>query len=150
MSDMVILLLFQNSELQEKFIIPIWKNIMRYLRNFIYQIPAGRLKNAERMLQNISNTIREISKRNNFQAKIVQRFFKGRNKKYKEPTMFLKRRADNIRAKMHLKHMNQKKMAKLLNKSESYITRLINGERYSKEFEIFIYYELGFSYRNLK
>ena len=64
--------------------------------------------------------------------------------------MFLKRRAVNIRAKMHLKHMNQKKMARMLNKSESYITRLINGERYSKEFEIFIYYELGFSYRNLK
>ena len=46
--------------------------------------------------------------------------------------------------------MNQKKMARMLNKSESYITRLINGERYSKEFEIFIYYELGVSYRNLK
>lgn len=64
--------------------------------------------------------------------------------------MFLKRRADNIRAKMRIKHMSQKKMAKMLNKSESYITRLINGERYSKEFEIFIHYELGFSYRNLK
>lgn len=46
--------------------------------------------------------------------------------------------------------MNQKKMAKMLNKSESYITRLINGERYSKEFEIFIYYELGVSYRNFR
>lgn len=64
--------------------------------------------------------------------------------------MFLKKRADNIRAKMRARHINQKKMAKMLNKSESYITRLINGERYSKEFEIFIYYELGFSYRNLK
>lgn len=64
--------------------------------------------------------------------------------------MFLKRRADNIRAKMRTKHMNQKKMARILNKSESYITRLINGERYSKEFEIFIYYELGVSYRNFR
>ena len=64
--------------------------------------------------------------------------------------MFLKRRADNIRAKMYSKRMNQKKMAKILNKSESYITRLINGERYSKEFEIFIYYELGVSYRNFR
>lgn len=64
--------------------------------------------------------------------------------------MFLKRRADNIRAKMYSKRMNQKKMAKMLNKSESYITRLINGERYSKEFEIFIYYELGVSYRNFR
>lgn len=51
---------------------------------------------------------------------------------------------------MNAKHMNQKKMAKMLNKSESYITRLINGERYSKEFEIFIYYELGVSYRNFR
>lgn len=64
--------------------------------------------------------------------------------------MFLKKRADNIRAKMYSKRINQKKMAQMLNLSESYITRLINGERYSKEFEIFIYYELGFSYRNLK
>lgn len=60
--------------------------------------------------------------------------------------MFLKRRADNIRAKMRARHINQKKMAKMLNKSESYIARRINGERYSKEFEIFIYYEPGFSY----
>lgn len=64
--------------------------------------------------------------------------------------MFLKRRADNIRAKMRARNMNQKKMAKMLNKSESYITRLINGERYSKEFEVFIYYELGVSYRNFR
>ncbi len=64
--------------------------------------------------------------------------------------MFLKKRADNIRAKMRARHMNQKEMAKMLNKSESYITRLINGERYSKEFEIFIYYELGVSYRNFR
>jgi len=64
--------------------------------------------------------------------------------------MFLKRRANNIREKMNAKHINQKKMAKMLNKSESYITRLINGERYSREFEIFIYYKLGVSYRNFR
>ena len=34
--------------------------------------------------------------------------------------------------------------------SESYITRLINGERYNRNFEIFIFYELGVNYRNLK
>lgn len=64
--------------------------------------------------------------------------------------MFLKKRANNIRAKMYSKRMTQKKIAQMLNLSESYITRLINGERYSREFEIFIYYEFGFSYRNLK
>ena len=42
------------------------------------------------------------------------------------------------------------KIAEKLNVSESYVTRLINGERYNKNFEIFIAMELGFNYRNLR
>ena len=50
--------------------------------------------------------------------------------------MFLKKRENNIRAAMHYKRISQKKMAQKLNISESYVTRLINGERYNREFEI--------------
>lgn len=64
--------------------------------------------------------------------------------------MFLKKRAENIRAKMHEKNLHQKKIAKRLNISESYVTRLINGERYNRDFELFIRYELGLCYTNLK
>ena len=62
--------------------------------------------------------------------------------------MFLKKRADAIKGAMLAKRMSQKKMAQKLNISESYVTRLINGERYNREFEIFIAYELGINYRN--
>lgn len=61
--------------------------------------------------------------------------------------MFLERRKHNILGKMRAKRLNQKKIAQLLNLSESYITRLINGERYSSKFEIYIAMELGVNYR---
>lgn len=61
--------------------------------------------------------------------------------------MFLKKRSDSIKGAMRVKRMTQKKIAKLLNISESYVTRLINGERYSRQFEIFIATELGVNYR---
>ena len=64
--------------------------------------------------------------------------------------MFLKKREKSIRKAMHYKRLSQKKMARKLNFSESYITRLINGERYNREFEIFIKYELGISYTNFR
>lgn len=64
--------------------------------------------------------------------------------------MFLKKRRENIKRALGYKRMTQKTLAKKLKMSESYITRLINGERYNREFEIFIYYELGVSYRNFK
>lgn len=64
--------------------------------------------------------------------------------------MFLKKREKAIHKAMHYKRLSQKKMAKKLNISESYVTRLINGERYNREFEIFIKYELGISYTNFR
>jgi transcriptional regulator with XRE-family HTH domain len=63
--------------------------------------------------------------------------------------MFLAKRMCNIKNAMRIKHFTQKKIAKKLDLSESYITRLINGERYSKKFEIFIATELGINYRRL-
>lgn len=64
--------------------------------------------------------------------------------------MFIKKRMENIKKAMLYKGLNQKKMAQKLGMSESYITRLIKGERYNRDFEIFIFYELGVSYRNFR
>lgn len=63
--------------------------------------------------------------------------------------MFLKKREETIRFLMKRKRYNQKKIAKYLKFSESYVTRLINGERYSSKFEIFLALELGLNYRKL-
>ena len=63
--------------------------------------------------------------------------------------MFLKKREETIRFLMKQKRYNQKKIAKYLEISESYVTRLINGERYSSKFEIFLALELGLNYRKL-
>ena len=51
--------------------------------------------------------------------------------------MFLKKREETIRFLMKRKRYNQKKIAKHLEISESYVTRLINGERYSNKYEIY-------------
>ena len=64
--------------------------------------------------------------------------------------MFLKKRMENIKRALAYKRITQKALSKKLKMSESYITRLINGERYNKDFEIFIFYELGVNYKNLK
>lgn len=63
--------------------------------------------------------------------------------------MFLKKREETVRFLMKRKRYNQKKIAKYLEISESYVTRLINGERYSSKFEIFLALELGLNYRKL-
>lgn len=63
--------------------------------------------------------------------------------------MFLKKREETIRFLMKRKRYNQKRIAKYLEISESYDTRLINGERYSSKFEIFLALELGLNYRKL-
>ena len=59
---------------------------------------------------------------------------------------FLYRRERMIRFKMLQKNMSQKMLAKRLNLTESYISKLITGERYSKEFEFFVRYNLGVDY----
>ena len=64
--------------------------------------------------------------------------------------MFLKKRMENIKRALAYERITQKALSKKLKMSESYITRLINGERYNRDFEIVIFYELGVNYRNLK
>lgn len=63
--------------------------------------------------------------------------------------MFLERRKMNIKGAMRAKKITQKKIAKRLKLSESYITRLLNGTRYNRNFENYIYVELNIDYRNL-
>ena len=59
---------------------------------------------------------------------------------------FLYRRERMIRFKMLQKNMPQKMLAKRLNLTESYISKLITGERYNKDFEKFLYRYLEMDY----
>ena len=52
--------------------------------------------------------------------------------------MFLKKREDTIKGALMFRKITQKEIAKELGMSESYITRLINGTRYSRKFEEWI------------
>ena len=59
---------------------------------------------------------------------------------------FLYQRERMIRFKMLQKNMPQKMLAKRLNLTESYISKLITGERYNQDFEIFLRKFLQFDY----
>ena len=59
---------------------------------------------------------------------------------------FLYRRERMIRFKMLQKNMQQKMLAKRLNLTESYISKLITGERYNKDFERYIIHILDINY----
>jgi len=63
--------------------------------------------------------------------------------------MFLTKRMYNIKGAMRARYITQKKIAKILGLSESYIARLIKGERYNRAFEIYIGTELSINYRRL-
>ena len=60
--------------------------------------------------------------------------------------VFLYRRELAIRLALRQKEFTQKKLAKRLKVTESYISKLITGERYSKDFEFFVRYDLGVDY----
>ena len=64
----------------------------------------------------------------------------------KSKSVFLYRRELAIRFALRQKEFTQKKLAKILKMTESYISKLITGERYSKEFEFFVRYNLGVDY----
>lgn len=64
----------------------------------------------------------------------------------KTKSVFLYRRELAVRLALRQKEFTQKKLAKRLKMTESYISKLITGERYSKDFEIFIRYDLGIDY----
>ncbi len=51
---------------------------------------------------------------------------------------FLYHREQMIRFKLMQAGISQKKLAKHLNLTESYISKLITGKRYNQEFEIFL------------
>lgn len=59
---------------------------------------------------------------------------------------FLYRRERMIRYKLIFHEITQKRLAKELNLTESYITRLITGERYNQDFEMFLKNNLEINY----
>lgn len=62
---------------------------------------------------------------------------------------FLYRRERMIRFKMLQKNMQQKMLAKRLNLTESYISKLITGKRYNQDFEVFLTKNLEVNYWNI-
>lgn len=64
----------------------------------------------------------------------------------KTKSVFLYRRELAIRFALRQKEFTQKKLAKRLKMTESYISKLITGERYSKDFEFFVKYNLEVDY----
>ncbi len=77
---------------------------------------------------------------------LEQKMSKSPNNMKNGGSHFLYRRERMIRFKMLQKNMPQKMLAKRLNLTESYISKLITGERYSQEFEIFITKHLEINY----
>lgn len=59
---------------------------------------------------------------------------------------FLYRRERMIRYKLLCREISQKQLAKHLKLTESYITRLITGERYNQNFEMFLKNNLEIHY----
>ena len=74
---------------------------------------------------------------------IEQKMSKSLNK---DGSRFLYRRERMIRYKLIFRGITQKRLAKELNLTESYITRLITGERYSQDFEMFLEKNLEIHY----
>ena len=77
---------------------------------------------------------------------LEQRMSKSPNNMKDGGSHFLYRRERMIRFKMLQKNMPQKMLAKRLNLTESYISKLITGERYNKDFEIFMTKNLEVNY----
>lgn len=77
---------------------------------------------------------------------LEQKMSKSPNNMENGGSHFLYRRERMIRFKMLQKNMPQKMLAKRLNLTESYISKLITGERYNKDFEIFLTKNLEVNY----
>ena len=77
---------------------------------------------------------------------LEQKMLKSPNSMKDGGSHFLYRRERMIRFKMLQKNMPQKMLAKRLNLTESYISKLITGERYNKDFEIFLTKNLEVNY----
>ena len=74
---------------------------------------------------------------------IEQKMMKSPNK---NKSLFLYRRERMIRYKLLCREISQKQLAKHLKLTESYIARLITGERYNQNFEIFLKNNLEVNY----
>ena len=79
---------------------------------------------------------------------LEQKMSKSPNNKKEGGSHFLYRRERMIRFKMLQKNMPQKMLAKRMNLTESYISKLITGERYNKDFEMYIvnFLEINYCY----
>lgn len=69
---------------------------------------------------------------------LEQKMSKSPNSMKDDGSHFLYRRERMIRFKMLQQNIPQKMLAKRLNLTESYISKLITGERYNQEFERYI------------
>ena len=77
---------------------------------------------------------------------LEQKMSKSPNNMKDGGSHFLYHRERMIRFKMLQKNMPQKMLAKRLNLTESYISKLITGERYNKDFERYIIHILDVNY----
>lgn len=77
---------------------------------------------------------------------LEQKMSKSPNNMKDGGSHFLYRRERMIRFKMLQKNMPQKMLAKRLKLTESYISKLITGERYNKDFERYIIHILDMNY----
>ncbi len=77
---------------------------------------------------------------------LEQKMLKSPNNMKSGGSHFLYRRERMIRFKMLQKNMPQKMLAKRLNLTESYISKLITGERYNQDFERYIVHILDVNY----
>lgn len=69
---------------------------------------------------------------------LERKMFKSPNNMNAGGSHFLHHRERMIRFKMLKQNITQKMLAKRLNLTESYISKLITGERYNKDFEKYI------------
>ena len=78
--------------------------------------------------------------------KLEQKMLKSPNNMNQGGSHFLYRRERMIRFKMLQQNIPHKMLAKQLNLTESYISKLITGERYNQEFEKYITRVLDVNY----
>lgn len=79
---------------------------------------------------------------------LEQKMSKSPNNMEKGGSHFLYHREKMIRFKLLQQKLSQKMLAKRLNLTESYISKLITGERYNQDFEFFItkYLEINYCF----
>ena len=77
---------------------------------------------------------------------LEQKMLKSPNNMNNGGSHFLYRREKMIRFKLLQQKLSQKTLAKRLNLTESYISKLITGKRYNQDFERYIIHILDVNY----